>query len=471
MKRVAVIGGGVTGLAAAYYLERRTTGLPLEIELHEASSRLGGKIVTERRGPFLIEGGPDSFIALKPQAARLCRDLGLGEQLVGTRPEHRETFVLRGGGLHPFPEGMLSMIPTQALPVLKSGLLSLPGKLRLMAEPLLPRGGAAASGEDDEALGAFMRRRFGDEFYEAFAEPVFSGIFSGDPDRLSLRATFPRFLDAEREHGSVVLGLRRAAAKRPPASGRGPASVFQTLRGGLGGMIDGLRAALERTQVHLGSRIESVSRREDGGFLLHSGGAGAHRVDAVMLATPAGASSQILHALCPPASQALMELPFGSAATVTAGFRRDAFPAPPRGYGFVAASGEDRLITAATWSSNKWDGRADDEHVLVRLYYGERNAAAWTGLDDAELARRALEDLARVSPFTRGPEETAVYRWPGMMPIYALGHERILERIEGPLRDFPNLKLAGSSYRGAGIPDCVADADAAAQALVQRLGA
>ncbi len=459
-RTVVVVGGGIAGLSAAYALSQ-CDGPPVVCTLVEADSRLGGKILTEQADGFVIEGGPDSFLSLKPWGLELCRKLGLEDRLIGTNPERRRTFVYSRGRLEELPEGLALGVPARLGPFVRSGLLSWPGKLRLGAEVFVPR----RREEGDESLGSFFRRRLGDEALERIIEPLMTGIYAGDADRLSIRATFPRFPEMEREHGSLVRSMLGARWRK--ASERGEASrwtPFVTLRGGLSELVGALACRLSAVKVHVGRRVRAIRARGEGaGYEVLLDGEPPIAADALVLATPSFGAAGLLEPLDATLAGMLGDIPYASTATVTLGYRREGFSHSLDGYGFVIPRVEGRTLLASTWSSSKWDHRAPDGSVLIRCYVGGAGRDAVLERSDEELVASVRADLRHVMGMTEEPLLARMFRWPRAMPQYLVGHLERLAAIEERLKRWPGVFLAGAAYRGVGIPDCIRDGLGAAE--------
>jgi len=471
--RVAVIGGGIAGLAAANRLLELAAarGIPVALTLLEARARLGGTIATERTDGFVIEGGPDSFISEKPWALDLCRRLGLGPALIGTRDEHRRTFVVRDGSLQPLPEGFLLLAPTRFWPFVVSPLFSWSGKLRMAPDLVLPRGRAT----DDESLGSFVGRRLGREALERVAQPLVSGIYTADPDRLSLAATMPRFLEMERRHRSVILGMLHQPARRPavagPATGGGGEesgarwSLFVSLDDGMQRLVDAITARLPRNAARVGATVTTIAPGAAAGewrVVLADGD--VLEADAVVLATPAHVAAALTRDLDPLLASELAGIPYASSATVTLAYRRADVPHQLDGFGFVVPLVEGRRIIACTFSSVKYPGRAPADAVLLRSFAGGALQASMSTLDDSNLEAAVRSELAALLGISAPPILVRVHRHPDAMPQYHVGHLARVARIEERLaRHHPGLAVAGNAYRGVGIPDCVRSGEAAAE--------
>ena len=450
--RVAVIGGGITGLVAAHHLA--AAGVPLT--LFEAQPRWGGVIRTERVEGFLLEGGPDSILAQKPDGVALCRELGLGEGLVPTRPP-RTVYVLRRGKLHPLPEGVLG-IPGRVGPFLRTGLFSWRGKLRMAFDLVAPRGG-----EGDESIASFLRRRLGQEAVDRLGQPLMAGIHSGDPERLSLRATFPRLAELEARHRSLLRGFRAAAraAPGPPAGPTGFGSVFVTLRAGLGALVEALVATLPPASLRLGASVASVGRT-GAGFSLRMADGARETASAVILAVPPPHAALMLADLDRELADLLAAIPFVSTAAVFLGYRREDVAHPLDGHGVMVPWTEGLRTSACTFFSSKFAGRAPEGHVLLRGFLGSARDAGVLASTDAELAQIVRDELGPLLGLRGEPVLVRVYRWPGGTPQMEVGHLERMARIEARLAAWPGLALAGAGLRGAGLPDCIADGRSAA---------
>jgi oxygen-dependent protoporphyrinogen oxidase len=455
-----VVGGGITGLSAAHRAVElaRERGMTLDLTLIEARERLGGTIASERADGFLIEAGPDSFLSEKPWALTLCRRLGVEDRLVRTDDRFRKVFVWHRGRLHPLPDGFQLLAPTALLPFVTSSLFSLPGKLRMGLDLVLPRGGG-----DDESLGAFVRRRLGVEALDRVAQPLVAGIYTADPDDLSLTATMPRFIEVERAHRSLILGLRRALRRAPlPGTSGARWSLFVTLAGGMEDLVTALAARLPPGSVALKQRVSVLERT---GSRWHVASAEGTRVDAdrVILATEAHATARLTRYLDPALATLVEEIPYASAATVSLGYRRADVPHALDGFGFVVPRSEGKALLAATFSSVKYPGRAPEGHVLIRGFLGGMLNAEVLGEDDASLVTRTRGELGAALGIRAAPVLTRLHRWPASMPQYRVGHLARVETIERLASAVPGLSLAGAAYRGVGIADCVRAGEAAAE--------
>jgi oxygen-dependent protoporphyrinogen oxidase len=461
--RLIVVGGGLSGLAAAHRAVElaRERGRPLELTLLEGADRLGGTIQTERRDGFLVECGPDSFLSEKPWALALCRRLGVQDRLIGTDDRFRRVFVVFRGRLHPLPDGFQLLAPTRLGPLLASSLFSWPGKLRMACDLLLPRGG-----HPDESLGAFVRRRLGREALERVAQPLVAGIYTADPDELSLGATMPRFLEMERRERSVILALWRAA-RRAPAQHAGTSgarwSLFVTFAEGMEELIRLLATRLPPGAVRLKERATAVER-DGAGWRVTTAGGAAFTGDALILAPEAHQVARLLRYVDPGLAHLLEGIPYASSATVTLAYRR-ADVRHLDGFGFVVPQVEHRPVIAGTFSSVKYPGRAPEGHALLRVFIGGALNESVLEAEDAALVGIARAELGDLLGATGAPLFTRVARYPRAMPQYHVGHAVRAEAIELAVARHPGLRLAGGAYRGVGIADCVRSGEEAAEEL------
>jgi len=468
MKRIAVIGGGIAGLAAAYRLceLQKEKSLDLEVILFEAGARLGGSIATEKIDDFLIEAGPDSFITEKPAALQLCQRLGLTPRLVSTQSANQKIHVVRSGKLVELPEGFFLLAPTQLGSFLGTSLFSWPGKLRMAAELFLPRG----ENDGDESLGSFVRRRFGREALERVAQPLVGGIYASDPEQLSLTATMPRFKDLERQYRSVTYGMwsaQRARAQNRESGSGARWSLFVTLEGGMQELVDALAKQLAKNSVRLNSAAEKLSEdKTTSGWRLELKTGEVVAADAVVLATPAFQTSAILKTLASDAANELGRISYASTATISLAYRRENLSRLPKSFGFVVPAIENRKIMACTFSSLKYPGRAPEGHVLLRAFIGGSLQPELFKQDDESMENNVRNELAKLLGVTAKPLLSRIWRHANSMPQYHIGHIERIKKIENLLGRFSNLTLAGSAYHGVGISDCVSTGKKAAESLV-----
>lgn len=466
---VVVIGGGIAGLAAAY---RLSTMLPGQsVTLIERDTRLGGKLQTETVDGFVLEGGPESFLAAKPHALALCTELGLAGRLQGTDPDRKGAFVYHRNRLHPLPEGLTGLVPTRLGPIVRSRLLSPLGKARLALDYAIP----ARHDDHDESLGDFVSRRLGREAFERLVEPLMAGIYAGDGRQLSLAATFPQLRAGELTHGGLIKGVLagRAAAPKPPTSGQRQ-SAFLAPIGGMAEIVQALEARLRENGVRImtGRNASGLAALpgSQGGYVITLDGRESLRASAVILAVPAFAASDLLRSLDPLASSILGQIPHVSTATISVAYRTEDVPHALNGYGYVVPRIANRSVLACTWTSRKWRGRAPDGYSLLRAFIGRAGQEQALAGSDDDLVALARDEFRQTLKITAAPVMTRISRWLQGMPQYTLGHPDRLVTIDERLAAHPGLFTAGAAYRGVGIPDCIHSGEAAAQAAAAHLG-
>jgi protoporphyrinogen/coproporphyrinogen III oxidase len=464
-RRIAVIGGGIAGLAAANRVKELDPSA--NVTLFEASGRLGGAMWTEHRDSFLVEQGADSFITNVPWGVDLCRRIGLADELIGTNEQNRQAFVVRRGRLCPLPDGFMLMAPSRIWPVVKTPILSPLGKLRLAWEYFIPRREENGS---DESLANFVRRRLGREAFERLVQPLVAGIYTADPEKLSLAATLPRFQEMEREHGGLIrAALRERAAKAVGNAGDGPSSgarygLFVTPRDGLSSIVSAIAARLPPGSVRLNTPIHQIMRRDDRWWLAEP----QLEFDAVILSAPAAVSGHLLTDVDRELSTGLSAIEYEGAVVVSMAFDRRQIRHALDGFGFVVPAIERRRILSASFSSVKFPGRAPSDKVLIRTFVGGACQRELTELTDGDLERLVTAELADLLGVTGPPLWTMIARWSNSMPQYHLGHLDRVARIEARIAAIPDLALAGSAYRGVGIPHAIHSGEQAAEEILQK---
>jgi len=492
-RRVAVIGGGVSGLAAAYTLARaRHAGAPVEEMLFEAGPCLGGVIRTETVDGFVMEAGPDSFLAEKPQAAAMARELGLGDDLMGSNDHARRTYILHQGRLLPLPDGLMFLVPTRVWPMITTKLLPLGTKLAAARELFsLP----PASDNGDESVASFVRRHYGDAMVENIADPLLAGVYGGDSAALSVRSVLPRFWEMERQHGSLTRATLKAMRQRQFAltangnhgagaahTGNNPRKLplFMTLKGGLQRMTEKLAAHVDKYRVFVrrpvlalefapggpGATSDSCSRR----FQITCDGGKVYDADAVVLALPAHHAAGLLSSLDHRLSELLEGIPYSSSMTVSLGVDAHARAALPVGFGFLIPRKERRRMLACTFVHAKFDHRAPDGKAMLRCFLGGSRDPEVIGLRDEEVVAVVRRELREIMSFTAEPLFYRVHRWPASMAQYEVGHGGRVSAIEERLQDLPGLYLAGNAYSGIGISDCIRTGKSAAEKALECVG-
>jgi oxygen-dependent protoporphyrinogen oxidase len=449
LKRAVIIGGGVSGLSAAYYLHREIirSGDDIELTLIEKEKRFGGCIVTEKVDGFIIEGGPDCFLSEKPWALQLCEDLGLGDRLLCTNEENRKVFILSRGKLHALPEGFMLMIPTSFTPFLKSSLISLPGKFRMAMDLFLPR----KRSDGEESLAEFVGRRLGNEALEKIAEPLVAGIHAGTPETMSIKRDFAQ---------------RRSGPKR---------TMFMSLIEGMMELTDALKARLDERLLLSNRKVGRINLIRDTDlphhsiYEVHMEDGKTLRADCVILATPVFVTAELLQDLDATLSDVLLSIPCVSTATISLAYRGSEIHHPLDGFGFVIPRTEKRKIMASTWTSVKFSHRSPPDSVLLRAFVGGAQNEELLEMDDGmiiDMARKELEDIMGI---TADPILTRIYRWDKSMPQYKVGHAETLSRLEDRLLRYPGLYITGCAYRGIGISDCIHDGELMAQSALKFL--
>ena len=458
MKKLVVIGGGIAGLSAAWHASRSRASSGLEITLVERGQRLGGKIRTDSVDGFVLEQGPDSFLTSRPEAVRLCEELGIARRLVSRVPRPVHALIMHRHELSPLPDGFSGMVPMDTTALAVSPLLSEAGKRRAMEEPSMP----AWTGGDDESVASFMVRRFGEEVFQLFVEPLVGGIHAGDAALLSLEAASPHLRRLEESRGSVTGN----AASRGSGSESQPRAPFLTFPRGTGEMIEALERKLEGVTILRETDAESV-RRQGSGFLVELSGGGRRKADALIVATPAYETARLVGDLDAELLEMLRLIPFASTVVIHLAYRAADIDHPLDGYGYLIPSVENSDLVACTWSSQKWSGRAPADRILLRLSAGRFGRRDLLGKTDEELFALARAECAATLKITAAPVLQRLHRWDMGMPQYTVGHVRRVEAIDARAASIPGLFLAGASYGGVGIPQCIASGAAAAAAALE----
>ena len=454
--RTAIIGGGIAGLAAAYELGKAGA----EYTLFEAGSRLGGVISSAMVSGSALEDGPDSFLSEKPAAAELCRELGLGEELIPSNDAERKTWIVAGKRLVSLPDGLMFLIPTKLMPTAMTPLFSLGTKIRMGLELLHP----PRRGEADESVAALVERHYGAEVVDRLAGPLLSGIYGGEADQLSARAVLPRLVEMEAKYGSLtramLAGTRRAGNV---SAGGAKRSIFTTLRGGLQRMIDTLAARLDPAAILLNTPVRLLERVAEGWKVTSARGSQestSEIFDAVIVAAPAWAAADLLRTVDAPLGEELAGIPYSSSIAVNLVYDEERLGALPEGFGFLVPASAGRAMLACTFAHRKFLGRTAPGKAVLRAFLGGmRNAALLDQPDEVLITttRRELSEIlgSRVVGLHIEPEETRVSRWPRAMAQYAVGHLGRVARIREHVAALPGLHLAGNAYDGIGISDCI----------------
>jgi oxygen-dependent protoporphyrinogen oxidase len=457
MPRVAIVGGGIAGLSAAYYLAKGGVASTII----ESRSRLGGVIETLHVGGCTIEAGPDSFLAIKPAAFDLLRELGLEEQVIGSNDRLRKTFVRKGGRLIPLPDGLMMMVPTRILPLLASPLVGWGTKLRMGLELL--RAPKPAAG--DRSVAEFVGEHYGAEAVEYLAEPLLSGVYGGDPRELSVSSVLPRFVELANRYGSLTRGVLAERAKAAKAGSRAAsAPLFRTLKGGLGQMVAAVESAIAgKTEVRRG-RAQTIERSGDG-FRIRIGGDWL-AADRVVVACEAHSGAGLLESLDTPLAGLLGAVPYTSSMTVALGFDAADFARPPVGFGFLVPKRERRRLMACTWVGTKFSYRVPPDKIVARCFMAGRDEAAIAEPDET-IIPAILRELQEIAGFSAPLRFARVFRWPRSMAQYTVGHAERLAGIEARVAAIPGLYLAGNAYEGIGVPDCIRLGRRAAESILR----
>ncbi len=460
MTRIAIIGGGISGLAAAFALEESRRAGAVEYVLYESSANLGGVLRTEHIQGCIVEAGPDSFITEKTWAADLCRALGIGDQLIGSNDADRKTYILVRGQLIPMPDGLMFMVPTKILPTGLSPLFSWTTKLRMAGELLHPPRAAQA----DESVASLVERHYGAEMVDRLADPLLSGVYGGEAASLSVRAVLARFAEMERTYGSLGRAMLAARKKMPRPSNHAAPPLFTSLKNGMQQLVEALVPRLNRASLLTNAPVHSIQPRT-GGWTVSAGTKSDH-YNAVILAVPTHAAAQLLASCSPELSAELAAIGYSSSLTVGLGYDRDVRQSLPPGFGFLVPRSEGRRLLAATFVHNKFPHRAPNDRALLRCFFAGSNAEnIWQLSDDAIIAV-VRNELQQILGLRAAPLFARVYKWKSAMAQYGVGHLERLDRIERLRQQLPGLALAGNGYRGIGVPDCVRSGqDAAKQVL------
>ena len=464
MKRVAIVGGGISGLSAAFHLQKaRAAGAEFSYTLFESSKRLGGSMHSIRVADCLVEAGPDSFLTEKPWALMLCKELGIDDQLIGSNDAQRKTYIVVKNRLIAMPDGLMFMVPTKLLPTALTPLFSWATKLRMAQELMHP----ARPMQDDETVGELVERHFGPEVVDRLADPLLSGVYGGDANKLSARAVLPRFVEMEEKYGSLSRAMLAAHKKMAGVARNQPARpLFSSLRDGMQQMVDAITVRLDASAIRLRTRVRGIYPK-NGGWRLAIEMKDDEYFDAVLLATPANLAGALLEAVDAELSGDLLEITYSSSVTVTLGYYMDQLQRLPPGFGFLVPRSQGMRMLACTFVHNKFPHRAPPDKGLLRCFLGGARDEAVLSLTDDEMLHTVRAELKKILKLDVRPIFSRIYRWRGAMAQYELGHIARVERIERRVSHIPGLALAGNAYHGIGVPDCIRSGEEAATTILE----
>jgi oxygen-dependent protoporphyrinogen oxidase len=452
----------------------RHAGAPIDEFLIEAKDRLGGVIQTENVDGFVIEAGPDSFLTEKPEAAALCRELGIGDSLLGSNDSERRTYILHRGKLTPLPDGLMLLVPTRIWPMVSTPLLPLHSKVAMASEMMM----GPSKNNEDESVADFVRRHFGSAMLDNIADPLLAGVYGGDSALLSARSVLNRFWKMEKKHGSLTRAVlqarrqRKADAKKAGKAPRTPPPLFTTLKQGLSQLTETLIKNLDSARLHTGQRVEAIdpgAERSGPRFQIRCEGNAAYDADAIVMAMPAHACSRLLPAVDPALAESLAGVPYNSAMTVALAYDEQVARKLPPGFGFLVPRKENRRLLACTFVQGKFAHRAPEGKALLRCFMGGARDQEVLKLSDEEIVTLVRRDLASILKLTAEPLFHRVHRWPASMAQYQVGHDEAVARITAQVEKHPGLAVAGNAYSGIGISDCVRTGRAAAERVLEYL--
>lgn len=472
--KVIIIGGGISGLAAAVHLKSgaKVHGKEIDVLILEKNGRIGGKILTERLGDFLIEAGPDSFLPEKVWTVNLARRLGLEKEMLPSNDEFKGTYIYSKGALHPLPEGVMLMVPTMFWPIAKSKLISWPGKLRMAMDIFIP----AKKTREDESLASFVTRRLGRECLEKIAEPLVAGIHTSNPDNMSVLATFPRFVEMERKSRSLIIAMLKAMKGRPHATLSGPPpkpgsarmTYFMSFKHGMQALPNACASLIGSGSIRLNAAVKAIEPGQGGYYVILESG---ERISAdhVIISTPAYDAAEMIKELDNELATQMNRIEWSSSATVSLAFKKEDVKTKLSGFGFIVPRLEGRRINAATYSSIKWSYRAPDDHLLLRVFVGGGHHEELVHeLDDTTMSRVVLEELDAILGLKAEPAFSKIYRWFKGMPKYTVGHLDRMAVLDRLIAAHRGIHIIGCSYKGIGIGDCIHNAQVAAEKILQK---
>lgn len=457
MKKIAIIGGGISGLAAAYFLQQKSK--QFEISLFEEKSRVGGVIETESRDGMVLESGPDCFLAKKTAVQDLCTQIGLSGELIPTREAYRRSFIYFKKKMHPVPQGFYLIAPEKFSTLISMPLLSPFGKIRAAMDLVIPKGTRYHSGDDnvDESVASFIKRRLGREVYQRIGQPMVGGIYGGDPETLSVQAALPQFVEMEEKHGSILRALRRQPNKTGESASGPRYGLFLTLRQGMEQLVRRLVLELNRVKIYTACPVSEL-RRQNSKWLIQTKDGREFEADAVLAAVPSPVAAAMIRDTAADLAKDLAGISYESMATVNLIYRKSDIKNLIPGAGFVIPKIEKTFLTACSISSQKFEGRVPEDHVLVRAFAGGALYPDSYECDDRTLQEETHQEIARILDLNVRPILTSIKRFPSSMPQYEVGHKNRIAEIRRKLNSYPGLFLTGNAYEGIGIPDCIEQA-------------
>ncbi|MCX7770260.1 MAG: protoporphyrinogen oxidase [Proteobacteria bacterium] len=460
-KKVAIIGSGVSSLASAVMLKEAG----IDFVIYEKESQLGGKIKTEYINNFTIEAGPDSYLPEKFWSVQLIKKVGLEEEMLCSNDEHKGTFIYSNGKLHPLPEGVMLMVPTMIMPLLKSSLISWPGKIRMGLELFIP----PKKDDSDESLAQFVTRRLGRECLEKIAEPLVAGIHTSNPDNMSVKATFPRFIEMEKKYGSLIKGMVQAMKNKPaPQQNAKKMTYFMSLKKGMEQLVEACKKFIGEDRIITNKQVVSITK-DNAKFIIKTNDNFEDDYDYIIAGTPSYTTADIIKGFDPDLAKLLSRIEWSSSATISLAYKRDDINVDLKGFGFIVPKIENRRINACTWSSIKWSYRSPDDHILIRSFVGGGHHEELVNEGDEKLVDIVREELRDIVGIKAQPVLSKVYRWYNGMPKYTVGHLERIQEIDNYLKKHPGLYLIGCSYKGIGIGDCVKSGFDVASKIINNL--
>lgn len=460
MNEVIIIGGGITGLAAAYELEKRN----INYLLIEKENRLGGVIKTERRGDFIFEGGPDCFVSFKPWVEELARELEIEDELICTREENKGTFVYSRGKLHLLPEGLTELVPKDIKQFLFTPLISVRGKLRMALEVFIP----PKKNKEDETLASFVKRRFGKELLDKIAEPLIAGIHASNPETMSLESTFPHFLEMEREFGSVTWGMLRKRREMKGAKREKKRTFFMSFKKGMQEIVETLEKKIPPHKIVLSKEVVGLEKK-DHFYLITLKSGGSFKAKNIILTTPTYSSAKIVREIDKELSHKLSEIPYSPSITIPIAFKKNDFAHPLKGFGVVVPKSEGRRVMAISWISSKWPYRVPEGYVMLRVFMGGKEGKKLVTFSKEEILKIALEEIKIIMRTSAEPFDYEVFRFEKSMPQYTLGHKQKIGFIQSRLEELhPSLIITGGAFHGVGIGDCIREGRKAARKILSQ---